>query len=240
MYYTFSSNFSGNVKDITDSVPKGDTSLLGHKGTEITLTHNNYNKDEFITSSETSVFVKPKWSSALWSFDEPECELPSPIPVYVDDEEGGEQLLSVYDSPFVIVRNDLITALNELGITDFSTHPVEIRDPASKKTYTNYSTFKPIQRFVHAIIEEESEVSDVIDGMTFYNSITIDPEKVNEADLFLHAIRPKSSYVIVISEAVKSIFESIAPDDFIFSGLFIEGEDEEDEDEDDEWSQLNQ
>ena len=86
-------------------------------------------------------------------------------------------------------------------------------------------------------LESYVEVSDIIDGKTFYDRITIDPNKVDEHDLFLHAIREGSSYSLVISEKIKTIFEMFAPDDFIFSPLFIE-EDNDDE-EDDDWGSWN-
>lgn len=233
MYYKFCPRFSKNPKDISNLIPKDDPCLTGHIGTEVTHTI-NYPDDKSSTEKITH-YIAPEWNSDLWSFNEYKCELPSPLPVYIDEEEGGDHLLALYDQPFLILRDDLVNALHSAGIREFTTHPVEIRESSSDTVYPNYVLFKPTQRFMHAIDEDESEVDEVINGITFYESITIDPDKVNESDLFLHAMRKGSSYEVMISEKVKEIFESIASDDIIFSAQFIEEDDDDEEAADDDW-----
>ena len=239
MYYKLITKVPDNAKQLTGSIPSNDPCLKNNQGIKINVTHTNYDQNDNKNSEQTFHFIEPEWVSNLDFFKDPEQTLPSPLPVYIDDEEGGKRLLAGYDSPFFIICTELITALNAEGIKgDFITHPVEIRDPSANKVHSNYVTFKPSRRFVHAINEDESEVSDIIDGKTFYDRITIDPNKVDEHDLFLHTIREGSSYSLVISEKIKTIFEMFAPDDFIFSPLFIE-EDNDDEDENDDWGSWN-
>lgn len=130
----------------------------------------------------------------------------SPL-VYTLDASRPGNLMAMYDDVrYPLMRDDLIDALQSLGVDNLQLFDAVVRDPATGSEYTNYKAFN-IVGVVSAADMDRSVLMGTSDSRMIdvdFESLTIDENKAKGFRLFRLA---ESVNAIIVDEAVRDEIE---------------------------------
>jgi hypothetical protein len=148
------------------------------------------------------------WSAAgTWSTGhKQEIPMPNPIHVVLEPMEPGhgEYMPAIMNGPFGIqlFRNDVLEAMQELGIDNLQLYPAIVHDGQYKKEYTNYTGINIVG--IADLVKKTRKI-----GSGTFMFLELDDEADNDLLVFRVAVPGGgASSSIIIHHTVKEHLES--------------------------------
>lgn len=143
---------------------------------------------------------------------------PKKMVISIFEQDLEKDMPPAFVVPTLILRNDLIEDLNQLGANNFMCYPVTLRH-VSGKQWNDYSIIK-IQGFVDAIDKSKSKISKLSRGShILYDRMVLDESKCQGYEIF--RLKARKSMVFVSQRVVDYFTKKnypflnfVAPEDF--------------------------
>jgi hypothetical protein len=128
-----------------------------------------------------------------------EVNPPSKMVISIFEQDIEKDMPPAFVVPTLIVRNDLVEDLNQLGVKNIVCYPVTLRH-GSGKQWNDYSIIK-IQEFIDSVDNSKSKISKLSRGNhVLYDRMVLDESKCQEYEIF--RIKTRKSLVFVSQRVV--------------------------------------
>lgn len=158
-----------------------------------------------------SVRLVTEWPSAPWMTGELLTRtVPNPVVFRLDPNYPGK-LKPMYQTTILLMRDDLVQALEEAGVDNLEKFPAVVRDETKSEEHTTYKAVNIVGLIACAdmegskLMDDEDEPGEVDVN---FDSLVIDEKKAGGALLFRLA---ESVNAIIVHRSVRDRVEAAVP-----------------------------
>ncbi len=144
-----------------------------------------------------------------------DSKLPLPLTYVLDPQRPGNLPALIEGTPYPLMRDDLVHALQAAGVHNLQLFPAVVKDPANGTEQTNYKAFNIIG-LVRAADLGKSKLMGTSDSSIIdvdFDSLSLDERKAAPFDLFRLA---ESVSAIIVSRRVKEEIERHSIEGMLF------------------------
>lgn len=180
------------------------------------MTEPNEGATHFVMTCEgvvpgTSVTMVSEWNGPPWMTGELIiAPVPTPVVFTLDAEYPGK-LKPMYEGTILLMRDDLLRALDSAGVDNLQSFPAVIVDDTKGEKHTNYSAVNIVGTIACADMAESERMDDEDDEDLVnvdFDSLVIDEAKAGDALLFRLA---ESVSAIIVHQRVRDAVDGAIP-----------------------------